>query len=383
MEGPFDGVTVIDLTRVLAGPYCTMILADMGARVIKVEPPRGDDSRGFGPFLGGKSAYFMSLNRGKESIALDLKAKDDREIFHRLLARADVLVENFRPGTMERLGLDWQRLHPRYPRLVYAALSGFGQNGPLGRQPAYDLVIQAMGGVMSITGNPGGPPVRVGTSIGDLAAGLYAAIGISAALYHREQGGRGMLVDVAMLDCQVSLLENAIARFMASGVPPGPLGSRHPSITPFDAYATGDGYLVIAAGNDKLFARLCRALGREDLAGDQRFADNRLRTRHQAELKRELEAVLAGEGTGHWLQVLGRAGVPCGPINDIAQVVRHPQVAARNMLVSARDPQAGTVTMAGNPVKTSAFADPESRPPAPELDQHRRQILQELGMSPR
>ncbi len=383
LEGPFDGITVIDLTRVLAGPYCTMILADLGARVIKVEPPQGDDSRRFGPFVEGKSAYFMSLNRGKQSIALDLKARGDREIFQRLLARADVLVENFRPGAMERLGLDWHSLHPRYPRLVYAAVSGFGQSGPLAGQPAYDLVIQAMGGVMSITGTPGGPPVRVGTSIGDLAAGLYAAIGIGAALYHREQSGRGMQVDVAMLDCQVSLLENAIARFMASGVPPGPLGSRHPSITPFDAYATAGGHIVIAAGNDELFARLCRALGREELLEDPRFADNPLRTRHQAELKRELEAVLAGAGSEHWLQVLGRAGVPCGPINDIGQVVNHPQVAARNMLVTARDPAAGTVTMAGNPVKTSAFTDPAERPPAPELDQHRREILQELGMDPR
>ena len=250
MDGPLTGITVIDLTRVLAGPYCTMVLADLGARVIKVEPPeRGDDARHIGPFLdrddgdggdggdgGRKSAYFMSLNRGKQSIALDLKAEADRGIFDALLARADVLVENYRPGVMDKLGYGWAALHQRHPRLIYAAASGFGQTGPYARRAAYDMVVQAMGGIMSVTGHPGGPPTRVGSSIGDITAGLFTAIGVNAALYHRERTGRGTMIDVAMLDGQIAILENAIARYQATGTAPGPLGARHPSITPFAAF---------------------------------------------------------------------------------------------------------------------------------------------------
>ncbi len=377
--GALKGVMVLDLTRVLAGPFCTMVLAELGARVIKVEaPPAGDDSRQYGPFIQGRSAYFLSLNRGKESIALDLKDPSDRALFLRLLERADVLVENFRPGTMERLGLGWPQLHQRHPRLIYAALSGFGQSGPRAAQPAYDLVIQAMGGIMSLTGQPGGPPTRVGTSIGDITAGLYAAVGIASALFHRERTGQGMLVDVAMLDCQVAILENGLARLAAEGRPPGPLGARHPSITPFDAFRAADGWLVICAGNDRLFARLCQVLDRPGLAQDPRFADNAKRTQNQAALKAELEEALAGGAVAHWLEALGEAGVPCGPINDLAQVAADPQVAARNMLVQVEGQDGSGFTVAGNPIKLSAFADPPTRPPAPELDAHRQTILQEL-----
>ena len=277
--GPLTGITVIDLTRVLAGPYCTMILADLGARVIKVEAPgHGDDARHIGPFIGGKSAYFMSLNCGKESIALNLKDDVDRAIFERLLAGADVLVENFRAGAMDKLGYGWEPLHERYPRLIYAAASGFGQTGPYRLRPAYDMVVQAMGGVMSLTGHPGTPPTRVGTSIGDITAGLFTAAGVNAALYHRAQTGDGMMIDVAMLDAQVAILENAIARYFATGEVPGPIGSRHPSITPFEAFATADGHIVIAAGNDDLFARLCASIGRGDLASEASFASNEQRT---------------------------------------------------------------------------------------------------------
>ncbi|MCM0021801.1 MAG: CoA transferase, partial [Tagaea sp.] len=257
-QGPLSGVTVVDLTRVLAGPYCTMVLLDLGARVIKVEPPKvGDDARAFGPFLKGKSAYFMSLNRGKESIALDLKNDADTAIFHDLLAAADVLVENYRPGTMEKLGLGWDALHARYPKLIYAAASGFGHSGPYSKRAAYDMVVQGMGGLMSVTGHPGGPPTRVGTSIGDITAGLFTAIGISSALFDRNRTGKGMKVDVAMLDCQIAILENAIARYFSTGQVPGPLGARHPSITPFEAFKAKDGHLIVAAGNDALFAKLC------------------------------------------------------------------------------------------------------------------------------
>ncbi len=378
-HGPLHGVLVVDLSRVLAGPFCTMALCELGARVIKVErPDGGDDSRSFGPFMDGTSAYFASINRGKESIALDLKDPGGRALLHRLLARADVLVENFRPGTMERLGLGWETLRARHPRLIYAALSGFGRTGPYAERPAYDVVIQAMGGLMSLTGQPGGPPARAGSSLGDIIAGLYCALGIEAALLQRAQTGRGALVDVAMLDCQVAILENAIARLQAGGDTPGPLGARHPSITPFDAFACAEGFIVVAAGNDELFGRLARALGRPELAGDPRFADNPSRTGHHVELKAELEAALAAAPAGEWLRRLGEAGVPCGPVNDVAAVMADPQVAARNMLVSCPLPGGGGLRLAGNPVKLSGAPDPATRRPAPELDQHGAAIRAEL-----
>lgn len=379
-DGPLSGITVIDLTRVLAGPYCTMVLADLGARVIKVEVPGpGDDARHIGPFVEGKSAYFVSLNRGKESIALDLKAPDDRAIFERMLAGADVLVENFRAGTMDKLGYDWDVLHGAYPRLIYAATSGFGQTGPYRHRPAYDMVVQAMGGIMSLTGHPGNPPTRVGTSVGDITAGLFTSVGVNAALYHRERTGEGMMIDVAMLDCQVAILENAIARYFATGEVPGPIGSRHPSITPFEAYATVDGHIVIAAGNDGLFARLCAVLARDDLAVDARFATNAARTEHNAALKTEIEATLRTQPSRAWLDALEAAGIPCGPIQNVAEVLADEQVLSRNMVVTADDPDAGPLRMAGNPIKLSAFADPPTRAPAPSLDGDRARILGEFG----
>ncbi len=379
-SGPLSGVLVVDLTRVLAGPYCTMVLADLGARVIKVEAPgRGDDARRIGPFVEGRSAYFMSLNRGKESIALDLKDVSDRNVFERLLARADVLVENFRPGALARLGFGWDALHARFPRLILASTSGFGQTGPYASRPAYDIIVQAMGGIMSLTGHPGAPPTRVGTSIGDIAAGLFTVIGVQSALYERERSRAGMHVDVSMLDAQVAILENAIARLAATGRAPTPLGSRHPSIAPFQALATRDGHVVVAAGNDELFARLCEALERPELARDARFASNGLRTRHVEALAAELERALAARSAADWLARLEAAGVPCGPLNDLAQVVTDPQVTARHMVVSAEDPVAGPVRMAGNPVKLSAYADPPQRPRAPELDEDRERILAELA----
>ena len=377
--GILTGITVIDLTRVLAGPYCTMVLADLGARVIKVEAPgRGDDARQIGPFAGGKSAYFMSLNRGKESIALDLKDAGDRAIFERLLETADVLAENFRAGAMERLGYGWESLHARYPRLIYAATSGFGSSGPYADRPAYDMVVQAMGGIMSLTGHPGNPPTRVGTSIGDITAGLFTAIGINAALYSRTQTGVGVMVDVAMLDSQVAILENAIARYFSTGEIPGPIGSRHPSITPFEAFATADGYIVVAAGNDGLFRRLCETVGAPALAQDARFATNPLRTEHCVALKHELEIALAARPSRAWLDAFEAAGIPCGPIQNVAEVLSDPQVLARNMVVTADDPDIGPLRMAGNPIKLSAFDDPPTRAPAPSLDEHRAQILREL-----
>jgi CoA:oxalate CoA-transferase len=380
---PLSEILVVDLSRVLAGPYCTLILAELGARVIKVEnPDGGDDARQFGPFIGGRSAYFASLNRGKQSIALDLKRAADLAIFERLLARADVLVENYRAGTLARLGYGWEALSARYPRLVYAAVSGFGQTGPYAERPAYDLVVQGMGGVMSLTGQPGGPPTRVGSSIGDIAAGLFAANGIQAALLARERNGRGCMVDVAMLDCQVAILENAIARCTATGSAPGPIGARHPSVTPFDTFRAADAHFIIACGNDRLFESLCRCLGRPELARDPRFANNELRTRNHAELKPELERALSARSASAWLRELERSGIPCGPINDVSQVLADPHVRARNMIVRSDDPAGGPIEMAGNPIKLGGVEDPPTRPPAPELDADRASILAELGWPP-
>lgn len=378
-SGPLSGITVIDLTRVLAGPYCTLQLAELGARVIKVETPgRGDDARHYGPFVNGKSAYFISINRGKESIALNLKEDSDRAVFEKLLEEADVIVENFRPGTMEKLGYGWETLHERYPRLIYAAASGYGHTGPHAQRPSYDMVVQAMGGIMSITGQPGAPPTRVGMSIGDIAAGLFTAIGVNAALYDRATTGEARKIDIGMLDCQMSLVENAIVRYSATGDIPGPLGAKHPSIMPFQVFTTRDNYLIIAAGNDNLYRQMCAALGRSDLAEDPNYATNDLRNQNAAVLEAEIESVLKTRDTADWLTVFDDAGVPASAINNVAQVMAHPQAGPRNMIVDVDDPTAGKLKVAGNPIKVSGYADPDTRDTAPDLDADREKILKEL-----
>ncbi len=385
-QGPFSDILVVDCTRVLAGPYCALLLAELGARVIKIEPPgRGDDSRSIGPFLKSKtgktkSGYFLSVNRGKESIALDLKAESDRRVFEALLGRADVLIENYRGGTMEKLGYGWETLKGRFPRLVYAGISGFGHTGPYAARPAYDMVVQAMGGIMSLTGHPGNPPTRVGSSMGDLTAGLFATIGIASALYQRKTTGKGMKVDVSMLDCQVAILENAIARYVATNEVPGPLGSRHPSIAPFAAFATKDGHIVIAAGTDALFARVANVLGKRELARDERFLTNPDRVAHWQALQEEIESALTARGSKEWLALLDAEGVPCAPINTVADVMADPQIVARNMIVTAEDADLGPVKMQGNPIKLSAYEDPATRRPAPNLDADREAILKFLGL---
>jgi len=385
MEGPLNGIVVIDMTRVLAGPYAALLLAEMGARVIKVEPPRhGDDARAVGPFLKTpsgktKSGYFMSINRGKESIALDLKADGDRAIFEQLLARADVVLENYRGGTMEKLGYGYETLKDRFPKLVYAAVSGFGHTGPYATRPAYDMVVQAMGGIISLTGHPGSPPTRVGTSVGDLVAAVYAALGIVTALYDRKNTGKGMKVDISMLDCQVAFLENAIARYVATGNVPGPLGARHPSIAPFAVYATKDSHIVIAAGTDGLFKRVAEVIGRPELAKDARFGSNHDRVENAIALQGELEAALAARTSEDWLALLEKAGVPHAPLNNVADVVADPQVKARNMIVTAMDPDLGPIRMQGHPVKLSAYADSATREAAPDLDEDRAAILKWLS----
>lgn len=379
-KGPLSGIVVVDLSRILAGPYCTLLMAEMGARVIKVEPPKGgDDARAYGPFINGKSTYFASVNRGKESIALDLKSDADRKIFEKLLEKADVVVENFRPGTMEKLGYGWEMLHKKYPKLIYASASGFGHTGPNSKDPAYDMVMQGQGGIMSITGNEGQPPSRVGMSIGDIGAGLYTAVAVNAAIVHRLKTGESTKVDIAMFDCQLALLENAIMRYTVEKEIPGPLGARHPTITPFEAFTTSDGSMIIAAGNDSLFIKMCEALGRPDMATDPAYKSNALRQKAQKKLKHEIESVLKTNTTDHWIAVVSKGGVPCGPINNVKQAIAHPQVAARNMLVEVPDGSGGTLTLAGNPLKMSAFEDPKTRRAAPDLDSDRQAILSYIG----
>ena len=374
---PLSDLVVLDLTHVLAGPFCSTQLADFGARIIKVERPgAGDDTRAFPPFVAGESAYFAALNHGKQSIALDLKAPADRAIFERLLARADVLLENFRPGVMERLGYGWEALHARHPRLIYGAVSGFGHSGPEAGKPAYDMVVQARGGVMSITGESGGPPVRVGASIGDIVAGMYLVQGVLAALIARHRSGLGQKIDIAMLDGQLAILEHGLAIAAATGVAPGPTGSRHPTITPFSTYRAADGFVVIAAGNDAIFARLCAVLGLGDLPTDPDFASNEARCQRPDLLKRLIEAVTLRQPVAHWIAVLEAAGVPTGRVQDMVAVLRDPQLLARQMVLPVEaEPGRPAFTAAGNPVKMSDLPDPPRRAPAPRLDGDRQAIL--------
>lgn len=373
---PLSGITIVDLTHVLAGPYCSMTLADLGARVIKLERPgSGDDTRSFPPFIAGESAYFAALNAGKASISLDLKADDDRAIFERLLARADVVLENYRPGVMERLGYGYDYLHAKHPRLIYGAVSGFGHTGPDAAKPAYDMVVQARGGVMSITGEEGGPPVRVGASIGDIVAGMFLAQGVLAALYDREKTGLGAKIDIAMLDAQLAIQEHSVAITTATGTPPGRTGARHPTITPFSTYRAADGFFVIAAGNDAMFATLCTALNLP-LATDPRFATNAARCDHHALLKRLIEAVTLGAPAAHWIATLEAAHLPTGRVQDMGQVLQDPQLLARHMVLPvAANPGGPSFTAAGNPIKMSTLDEITARAPAPRLDGDRAAIL--------
>ncbi|MGI9951785.1 CoA transferase [Moorellaceae bacterium AZ2] len=380
MERALAGLKVIDLTRVLAGPFCTMILGDLGADVIKIEAPEGDESRNYGPFVKGESAYFMSINRNKRSVVLNLKDPRGVAILKKLVQQADVLVENFRPGTAAKLGISYEDLQVLNPRLIYASCSGFGQTGPYRVRPAYDIIIQAMGGIMSITGQPGGEPTRVGASIGDITAALFTVIGILAALAERERSGKGQYIDISMLDCQVAILENAIARYSTGGEVPKPIGNRHPSITPFTTLKTRDGYVVIAVGNDNLWRKFCQAVKREDLIDDPRFKTNPLRTQNWDELYPILRSIFSEYTTAEALAVIEAAGVPCGPLQDISQVFHDPQIRHREMIVPVEHPVAGPVWMAGTPFKLSRTPGSIVRP-APMLGQHTYEVLQEVGYS--
>lgn len=379
MSLPLAGVTVLDLTRLLAGPFATMVLADLGATVIKIErPDHGDGGRTMQPLKDGRSAWFAAVNRGKKSIAVDLEADEDRDLLQALVERSDVLVENFRPGIMARFGLDWESLHPHVPGLVYASLSGYGQTGPDARRPAYDTVVQARGGLMGLTGTPDGAPLRAGGSMAEVSAGLYLAIGVLAALTERARTGLGRRIDVGMLDAQISVLGDVLA-MAAAGRQGHASASRHPSIAPSEAVAASDGAFVLTAGNDALFEKLCLTL-ELPLAGDPRFADNAARLANARLLKRLIEAVTLEHPRAHWLARLTAAGIPCSPVQSMGQVLKDPQVAARNMVIDVLDRYGrATFKAAGNPVKMSGMEDKPTRPSAPDLDANRAEILRWLG----
>ncbi len=382
MHYPLENIIVLDMTRVLAGPYCTMLLADLGAEVIKLEVPgKGDDSREFGPYIQDESAYFMSLNRNKESLTLNLKTKKGQEIFKKLVSKVDVLVENFKPGTMEKLGLGYDTLKLINPKLIYAASSGFGHTGPYSQRPAYDGVIQAMGGIMSITGQKEGVPTRVGPSVGDIVAGLFTAIGILAAVNKRVYTGKGTMVDVSMLDCQVGILENALARYFVTGKSPQPEGNRHASIVPFEPFETRDGQIMIAVGNNQLWEKFCRVIGKESLIQDERFKTNPLRNDYYSELRPLIAQEIIKKTTIEWQELFINGGIPSGPINNIERVTKDEQVIARNMIQKVNHPKIGESLVPGIPIKIEGVDD-NIRFAAPTLGEHNEKILSRyLGLT--
>lgn len=378
MKQSLEGIKILDLTRVLAGPYATMVLADLGANVIKVEMPvKGDDSRHFGPYVGNESAYFMSLNRNKRSMTLNLKEEKGKELLKEMIKNVDVIVENFRPGTMEKLGIGYDVLKEINPKIIYAATSGFGHSGPYSQRPAYDAIVQAMGGIMSITGQEGGELTRVGTSIGDITAGLFTSIGILAALRYREETGIGQKVDVAMFDSQLAILENAVSRYVVAGEIPTPKGNRHPSIVPFEPFETSDGKIMIAVGNDALWAKFCRATELDDLVKKKEFKTNPLRNDNYKILRPLIAEKIVEKTVDEWIEILNSAGVPNGPINTVDKVLSDPQMIARDMVKEVKHPTAGKLIIPGVPIKMSETQG-DIFMPSPILGQHTDEALKEL-----
>lgn len=382
MTPPLTGLRVIDFTRALAGPYCTMLLADMGAEVIKIElPGPGDDSRGWGPpFVGSESAFYLSVNRNKKSIVLDLKQPAGRDIAQRLISSADMVVENNRPGVMKRLGLDYESLQPQNPGLIYSSISAFGQTGPYAEKAGYDQVLQGYGGIMGLTGEPDGGPLKVGLSITDLTTAMFAVIGIVTALFHRQLSGRGQYIDAAMLDGQVSWLTYQAQRYWASGEIPARSGAGQTLIVPYQAIQTADGFINIAVGNESLWEIFTGVMGLAHLKDDPRFATNPARVENRQELIDILAPVFKAQGSGHWIELFDRAGIPCGPIYTLDQVVADPQVLARDMVSQVHHPAYGTINMLGFPLK---FSETPGRKPSapPTLGEHTEEVLQGLGLS--
>lgn len=381
-ESVLSNIKVLDLTRALAGPYCTMMLADLGAEIIKVEiPKRGDDTRQWGPpFVQGESAYFLSANRGKKSITLNLKTEQGREIVRQLAAQADVLVENFYAGTMDEWGLGYESLRALNPRLIYCAVTGYGQTGPYSHRPGYDFIVQAQGGIMSVTGPEEGPPMKVGVSIVDVTSGMFAATAILAALYERAASGQGQFVDIALLDTEVAWLANVGGNYLASGRRPARYGNGHPNIVPYGPFPTQDGWIAIAAGNDRQWKDLCALAGWDDLAADPAYATNPGRVENRRALIAILEERFQQRTTAEWDKALLEVNLPCGPINSIDQVFADPQVLARDMLVELSHTTAGKIKVAGSPLKLSRTPVRLEQPP-PTLGQHTDSVLADLGYS--
>ncbi len=378
--GPLQGIRVLDLTWVLSGPFCTLTLCDLGADVIKVErPPYGDVSRTTGPMIDGESGYFFSVNRGKRSMALDLTSDEGKAIFLRLVREADVVVENFTPGKMAALGLGYDELSEVNPRLIYAAISGYGQTGPLSSRPALDVIVQGAGGVMSVTGYPDGDPARPGLSLGDVAAGLYCAIGVLAALQERERSGKGQMVDISMLDCQIAIQENAYMRYHLTGEEPQRLGTRHPTAVPFQAFPTADGWMVLALAWSvpNQWALLCAELDVPELIDDPRFHSAAARSRNHADLEPLLRAAFRKKTTAEWVDALQQYNIPCGPLNTIAQAASMEQVAVRDMLPEVPHRTFGSVRLANSPVKLSR-TPAGIRGTSPDMGQHSREVLAEM-----
>jgi crotonobetainyl-CoA:carnitine CoA-transferase CaiB-like acyl-CoA transferase len=380
---PLAGIRVLDLTRVLAGPFCAMSLGDMGAEVIKIEEPgKGDDTRGWPPFAGGEATYFLSVNRNKKSLTLNMKAPEGQEILRKLVARSDVVLENFRPGTMERLGFGYDRLRRLNPRLIYCSISGFGESGPEASRPGYDLIVQGESGIMDLTGFSDGPPVKVGNSIADLVAGMAAAQGITLALVARQRSGKGQKVEIGMLDVMASLLTYQAGLYWNAGGRPARRGNQHPSIVPYEVFQAKDAYLTLGVANNSLWERCCRAIGRPELAQDPRFDSEANRVANRDALVPLLNSILAARPADEWLKRLEEAGVPAGRIKSVAEVCESAHLKARGMAVRLAHPKAGSITVMGVPIRLWDTPGAASAAP-PLLGQHTEEILARLLRLPK
>jgi len=382
MQGALSGVKVLDLSRVLAGPYCTMILGDLGADVIKVEAPGGsDETRGWGPpFQNGVSAYYLCANRNKRSITVDLKSEEGRKIIRCLIEEADVLIHNFKTGTMERWQLDYEQLRAINPKLIFCSITGFGETGPYRHLPGYDYIIQGMSGIMSITGNKDGGPMKIGVAMADILTGLYSTIAIEAALHEREKSGKGQKIDISLLDSAVSSLVNVASNYLISGEVPARLGNDHPNIVPYSTFQAQDGELIIAVGNNRQFASLCQILSIPDIAVDEKYSTNQARVENRISLTRILEDRLRIKTVEEWIKLLAENNIPCGPINRIDQVFENPQIKAREMVVEVQHPKAGSVKLVGSPLNLSRTKVTTKRHP-PLAGEHTEEVLQEIGLS--
>ncbi len=372
---PLNGIVVLDFTNVLSGPYATFILSELGASIIKIEKPGGDDSRKYGPFSNGRSCYFISLNRGKKSIVLDLKSKEDKKIFEKLLKKSDILIDNFKPGVLEKFGYSWKTLSKKFPKLIHGKISGFGETGPLKDLPAYDIIVQAMGGIMSITGKNKKNIVRVGTSIGDIVSSLFCVIGILSQIIRRTKTARGSKLDLSMLDCQVAILENAISRYSINKINPEPIGTDHPSISPFGSFKTKNGEIVLAIGNDKLFNIFCDVINDEKLKTDKNFNNNKNRNLNLQKLRKRIEKKLKIRTTQYWIKVLSNKKIPCSEVQNIGEVIKNKQIISRKMILNYDHKLNKSIKVSSTPFNFNFVKKSSKVKPAPELNENKNQIL--------